>query len=84
MRIPMRRCVGCRVSRDKKELFRVALAKDGTVVPDPAGRLPGRGAYICFDPACLNKARRSRGMERSFGCSVGNTLYDRLSEVIGE
>ena len=55
-KIPMRQCVGCREMKDKKALLRVVKAPDGTVSLDFGGKKPGRGAYVCHDVACLQKA----------------------------
>ena len=46
----------CRTKRPKGELLRVARAPDGSVMLDPAGRAPGRGAYVCREPAHLGEA----------------------------
>ncbi|MFC7732758.1 YlxR family protein [Actinomadura keratinilytica] len=42
---PLRTCVGCRVRTAKSELLRL-VAVEGVIVPDPRGRMPGRGR-IC-------------------------------------
>jgi predicted RNA-binding protein YlxR (DUF448 family) len=52
------------VRADKRALHRFALAGD-TVVPDPAQRRPGRGAYVC-SPACLERAVRARAFARAY------------------
>jgi predicted RNA-binding protein YlxR (DUF448 family) len=46
------------------ELLRVVVA-DGALVPDPARRLPGRGAHLHPDPACLAQAERRRAFPRA-------------------
>ena len=56
-KIPMRQCLGCREMKAKKELIRVVRSPEGAVSLDFRGTLPGRGAYVCPDPACLAKAR---------------------------
>jgi len=67
---PHRRCVGCGRSAAKPQLLRL-VAADGFAVPDPAGRMPGRGAYICraassgVAPACLDRATRRGGIARA-------------------
>ena len=65
-KMPLRRCVGCREMKDKKILIRVILTIEGTPVIDSGGKSPGRGAYLCRDMACIAKAQKSRGLERSF------------------
>jgi predicted RNA-binding protein YlxR (DUF448 family) len=53
---PQRSCLGCRETKDKKDLLRFVLAPDRTLVPDLLARLPGRGAYTCMNSACLRAA----------------------------
>lgn len=53
---PERTCVGCRGKGGKRDLVRVVRAPDGKVKVDPAGRAPGRGAYVHRDPACVDLA----------------------------
>ena len=66
---PERTCVGCGRTRPKGELLRVVKAS-GRLVPDPQSRLPGRGAYVCKDAACMREATRRHGFERSFRAPV--------------
>ena len=63
--VPVRSCVGCRAREPKSLLLRVALV-EGVVVPDPRGRLPGRGASLHPDLACLDLAERRRAFPRAF------------------
>ena len=58
-KIPQRQCVGCREMKDKKSLLRVVKAPDGTISLDFGGKKPGRGAYVCHDVACLQRARKT-------------------------
>jgi predicted RNA-binding protein YlxR (DUF448 family) len=64
----VRTCVGCRSRAPASTLLRVvAVIQAGvaTLVPDPRHRLPGRGAYLHVDPACLAKAERRRAFGRA-------------------
>ena len=84
-KIPQRQCMGCRERRDKRDLIRVVRCTDGTVKLDFSGKLNGRGAYLCPNPECLEKARRSRALERSLECLIPQEVYDRLlKEMEGE
>jgi len=65
-KIPLRRCIGCGEMKEKRALVRICLAQDGQILPDPSGRMNGRGAYICRNADCLRKAERSHALERSF------------------
>ena len=54
-KVPIRRCSGCGEGKPKKELVRVVRAADGAISLDLTGKKPGRGAYICPNPACLDR-----------------------------
>ena len=77
-KIPQRQCVGCREMKDKKALIRVVRSPEGNISLDFKGKLPGRGAYVCPDPACLKKARKSRALERAFDMAIPPEVYDQL------
>jgi uncharacterized protein len=49
----------------KAEMVRLAVV-EGSLTPDPAGRFPGRGAYLHPDPGCLDLAVRRRAFPRAF------------------
>jgi predicted RNA-binding protein YlxR (DUF448 family) len=57
-REPQRTCIGCRRVRGKSDLVRIARSAGGTVSVDRAGHAEGRGAYVCPEPACIERARR--------------------------
>ena len=78
-KIPQRQCMGCRERRAKRELIRVVRQTDGTVCLDFSGKLNGRGAYLCPDPACLKKAQKARSLERSLEVPIPEEVYARLS-----
>ena len=81
----MRQCVGCREMKPKKDLIRVVKSPEGQVSLDFRGKLPGRGAYVCPDPACLARARKSRALERAFETAlppeVGQALEEQMKEA---
>ncbi len=77
-KIPMRQCVGCREMKPKKELVRVVKSPEGVISMDLRGKAPGRGAYICRDAACLQRAIKSKALERGFGTAIPQEVYDTL------
>ena len=79
-RIPQRQCVGCREMKDKRALIRVVRSPEGVVSLDFRGKLPGRGAYLCPDAACLKKARKARALERAFSAQIPPEVYDALEQ----
>ena len=83
-KIPMRRCVGCREMKPKKELIRVVRSPEGQVSLDFRGKLPGRGAYVCPNPACLAKTKKSKALERAFSAPLPEEVYQALEEQMKE
>ena len=77
-KIPQRQCVGCREMKDKKSLLRVVKSPEGVVSLDFVGKKPGRGAYVCHDPACLQKARKKQAFERALEVTISDAVYDRM------
>ncbi|MBQ6864934.1 MAG: YlxR family protein [Clostridia bacterium] len=77
-KIPLRKCTGCNEMKPKRELVRIVRTPEGTVALDTTGRMNGRGAYVCPDIACLQKARKGKRLEKAFECSIPDEIYDRL------
>ena len=77
-KIPQRQCMGCRERKDKKAMLRVVRKTDGTAVLDFSGKLNGRGAYVCPDPECLKKAKRSKALERCLEVAIPQEVYDLM------
>ncbi len=83
-KIPQRQCVGCRERKAKRELIRAVRNNAGEVSLDFGGKAPGRGAYLCPDPACLQKAMRSKALERALEVPIPQEVYDRLAKEMGD
>ncbi len=80
----MRMCVGCREMKPKKELLRVVKSPAGVIAFDRVGKAPGRGAYVCPDPACLKKAQKSKALDRALETAVPQEVYEMLLGQLGE
>ena len=78
-KIPMRQCIGCREKKPKKELIRVVRPPEGEVTLDFTGKLNGRGAYLCKDPACLKRAAKAKALEHAFETAIPETVYEKLA-----
>lgn len=72
----LRRCVACRVLRDRNELWRVIRLAEGGLALDQG---MGRSAYLCPCSDCLEEARRRKRLQRGLRCAVPDALLDRLS-----
>ncbi|MCM1039458.1 MAG: YlxR family protein [Ruminococcus sp.] len=83
-KIPMRQCVGCKEMKNKREMMRVLKTAEGSIELDTTGRKNGRGAYLCMEKECLVKARKNKGLERSFKMSIPDELYEKLEKEFEE
>lgn len=81
-KIPMRMCTGCMEMKPKKELIRVVKNPEEGVVVDLTGKKAGRGAYICKDTGCLEKAIKTRKLGRSLEVTIDDEIYQKLKEQI--
>lgn len=80
-KVPMRRCIGCMQSKEKRELIRL-IAFDEDIIADPGGRAHGRGAYICPDQKCLDAAIKKNAFRRNLGAAISEEACKRLSAEI--
>lgn len=91
-KIPMRQCVGCRESKEKKMLIRVVKTEEQdadqnqkvVIRIDRTGKCNGRGAYLCDSAECLKKARKNNGLSRAFKMNVSDEIYDDLERQLSE
>ena len=81
-KIPMRMCVGCREMKPKRELIRVVRSQDGNVTVDFTGQAAGRGAYVCRSVECLERAIKTRGLDRALEHKIEDTVFLQLKEEL--
>lgn len=83
-KIPMRKCVVCQESSEKKSLFRVVRSPEGEVSLDPTGKKNGRGAYLCKKESCVKKAKDKNLLSRHLGVAVPEEVFDQMIAELGE
>ena len=83
-KIPQRTCIGCKEKKEKRELIRIVKDKEGNMTLDRTGRSNGRGAYICDNIQCLEKAIKTKALARTFEMEIEETVYNELRGVISE
>ena len=92
-KMPLRKCTGCGEMKEKRELIRVVKAPDtkdengeiiakGEISLDLTGRKAGRGAYVCRNLACFEKARKARRFERSLSCKIPDEVYEQMQSEL--
>ncbi len=79
-KVPLRQCVGCGEMKGKKEMMRVLKNAEGEICLDITGKKNGRGAYLCKQRECLQKARKNKGLERSLKISIPEEVYETLNK----
>lgn len=80
--VPMRMCNGCGEMKSKKELVRIVKSKEGEISLDLTGKKAGRGAYICSNLECLQKARKARRLEKAFSARIPDEIYDEMEQQL--
>ena len=81
---PQRMCVSCREKKDKKDLIRIVLLDDGSIVADPTGKLPGRGSYLCRNESCILAEVKAHRLARGLRTSVDGEEINRVVKSILE
>ena len=81
-KIVQRMCMGCNNKKNKKDLIRIVLNKNGEITIDKTGKLEGRGAYICDSIDCLEKVIKTKRLERVFNTKIEEQIYNKLRGVI--
>lgn len=81
-KVVQRMCMGCNSKKDKRDLIRIVLSKNGEIAIDKTGKLEGRGAYICDSIDCLEKVIKTKRLERSLNTKIEEEIYNKLRGVI--
>lgn len=76
--VPQRTCIGCREVKPKRELVRVVRTPDGNIELDNTGRKNGRGAYVCPNRGCWEKALAGKQLERTLRGNISEANRDEL------
>lgn len=83
-KIPMRSCVVTKEKLPKVELLRIVRTPDGNVLADVSGKLNGKGAYIKKDISVLEKAIKTKILERILETEIPNNIYNEIREIINK
>ncbi len=76
--VPQRTCIACQRSGAKGELLRLVRTTDGRVLIDATGKLPGRGAYLCRRPECVEKGGTKKIIERALKMKISEEALECL------
>ncbi len=79
--VPLRTCIVCHRQRAKRDLIRVVRTPEGTIEIDRKGKRSGRGAYLCFDPACWEAALEQGKLGRALKWQIDK---EQMAALRGE
>lgn len=81
-KIPLRTCVVTKEVLPKKELLRIVRTKEAGVVADESGKINGRGAYIKKSMEVLEKAKKSKILEKRLETEIEDSVYEEIRKII--
>ena len=81
-KIPMRTCVVTKEKCEKKDLLRIVRTPEGNVIVDITGKANGRGAYLKKDIEVINKAEKTKILERILEVSIPSEVYENSKNLI--
>ncbi len=81
-KIPMRTCVITKEKLPKQELIRIVRTPEQTVIIDESGKANGRGAYLKKDITTIERAQKSKVLNRILEIEVKDEIYEELKKII--
>lgn len=83
-RIPERMCIVCRNLRPRTELLRLVRPTGrNDLVPDPTGRKPGKGFYLCRNQDCLARLQKEKKLRRLFAGRIAPEVFCWMELELG-
>ena len=82
--IPQRMCLITREKCDKRDLIRVVRNKELGVIVDDTGKVNGKGAYLKRDKEVIEKAIKTKALERALETEIPDSIYEELKKLVNE
>ena len=83
-KIPLRKCIATNERLPKQELIRIVKNNEGKVFIDLTGKANGKGAYIKKDLTILEKAIKTKALEKHLETKIENNIYEELKNIINK
>lgn len=80
-KIPMRSCVVTREKLPKGELLRI-VRTNGVVTVDETGKKNGKGCYLKKTREVVEKAKKSKAIERALEVKLEDSFYDEILKYV--
>lgn len=79
---PMRTCVVTKEKFPKSELVRVLRTPEGNVILDLTLKANGRGAYLKKDKDVINKAKKTKILNKMLETDIKDDIYEELLQLL--
>ena len=83
-KIPLRKCVVTNERFPKQDLIRVVKDNTGKVAVDTTGKINGRGAYLKKEKSVIEKAIKSKRLDRHLETTIPEEIYQELLDMFNE
>lgn len=81
-KVPLRKCIACQESTEKKALFRIVRSPEGDISLDLTGKKNGRGAYLSKKADCIKKAKDKNLLSRHLGVTVPDHVFEEMTDYL--
>ena len=81
-KIPMRSCIITKEKLEKKNLIRIVRTPEGKVILDSTGKANGRGAYLKKNMEVIEKAQKTKILERVLNTTIDNNIYEEAKNIV--
>lgn len=81
-KIPQRMCVVTKEKTDKRNLLRIVKTKDNQILVDLTGKQNGKGAYITKSKEVLEKAKKTKSLDKALEITIPDSIYDEIESII--
>ena len=81
-KIPLRTCIITKEKLPKQELIRIVRTPNNEIVIDQTGKMNGRGAYLKKDLEVIEKASKSKILDKHLETTIPKEIYDELKKII--
>ena len=81
-KIPMRMCVVTKEKCEKRELIRIVRTPEGNVEIDSHGKKNGKGAYLKLSKEVIEKAKKTKALDRALEVPVPDSIYEELESMV--
>lgn len=81
-KIPQRMCVVTHEKYPKKELIRVVRTPENNIIIDETGKQNGRGAYLKKELTIIDKAQKTKVLEKILEIPIPESIYEELKTII--